>query len=85
MQKALILPRRRGRAGAPSDLICPGRVNRPGHQGFAGGKTLGEDKINAGLLISSVVEFAPQLLGLLHAEGIDFAPPGGAVRGPRAI
>ena len=82
MQKALILPRR---AGAPSDLICPGRVNRPGHQGFAGGKTLGEDKINAGLLISSVVEFAPQLLGLLHAKGIDFAPPGGAVRGPRAI
>ena len=60
-------------------------MNRPGHQGFAGGKTLGEDKINAGRLISSVVEFTPQPLGLLHAEGIDFAPPGGAVRGPRAI
>ena len=35
--------------------------------------------------IGAVVELAPQLLGLLHAEGIDFAPPGGAVRGPRAI
>ena len=72
MQKALILPRPAGRCGSPERFDLPGASESPGHQGFAGGKTLGEDKINAGLLISSVVEFAPQLLGLLHAKSIDF-------------
>ena len=54
-------------------MICPGASESPPDiKVLPGGKTLGEDKINAGLLISSVVEFAPQLLGLLHAKSIDF-------------
>ncbi|MGN8874925.1 hypothetical protein ACTNBZ_04765, partial [Pseudoflavonifractor sp. HCP28S3_F10] len=34
-------------------------------------------------LISTVVELAPELFGLLHAPGVDApSPPGVAVRGP---
>ena len=35
--------------------------------------------------IGSVVQFTPQLFGLLHAEGVDFAPPGGPGGGPQEI
>ena len=47
MQKALILPRPAGRAGTPKRFYLLGASESPRHQGFAAGKTLGEDKINA--------------------------------------